>query len=448
MMKSLQKIIIRSILLAATIAFTLLCLNILFIIQWLMHQPQDLNPSNSQLLEISNGLTVSDNGFILSAESEALVNQLFSFAFLIDPSGRVVWEMNKPDELPDSYSINDVASFSRWYLNDYPVWVWQNPQGLLVFGNQPGSYWRYNLGMPEVIIGHIPENILYALILNVIAAFCLAILLGIWLYRKLNPLSRGIADLSSGKVIELSTRGITAELSKNLNHTSQILNEQDQRLKKRDLTRTQWIAGISHDIRTPLSMILGYASDLENNLDSSHSKQAHIICEKTLEIKNLIENLNLASKLEYELQPIHYESVLFAPLLREVAADFINQGLPDQYEMSLIIDAKSESFSLSGDRQLLKRMILNLLQNATCHNPDGCDIEICFEIKNENALFTLSDNGQGFAKDTLKQLNTPFTNAPLEKHGLGLIIVRQIVKAHGGFIHFENRSGAYISIQF
>lgn len=447
-MKSLQKIIIRSILLAATIAFALLCLNIFFFIQWLIHQPQDLSPSNGQLHEISNGLTLSDNGFILNPESEALVNQLFSFAFLIDPSGSVVWEMNKPEELPDTYTLNDVASFSRWYLNDYPVWVWQNPQGLLVFGNQPGSYWRYNLGMPEVIIGHIPENILYALILNLIAAFCLAILLGIWLYRKLNPLSRGIADLSSGKVIELSTRGITAELSKNLNQTSQILNEQDQRLKKRDLTRTQWIAGISHDIRTPLSMILGYASDLENNLDTYQSEQARIICQKTLEIKNLIENLNLASKLEYEMQPIHYEKVYFSPLLREVAAEFINQGLPDRYEVSLKIDAESESFSLFGDRQLLKRMILNLLQNAAFHNPDGCLIEICFIIKDDNGLFTLSDNGKGFDDDTLKQLNTPFTSVPLEKHGLGLIIVRQIVKAHGGFIHFENRSGAYINIQF
>ena len=88
-----------------------------------------------------------------------------------------------------------------------------------------------------------------------------------------------------------------------------MLEQQRWNLEKRDTARTEWISGVSHDIRTPLSMVMGYADNLENDaaLPEEARKQAGIIKEQSLKIKTLIEDLNLTSKLEYQMQPLRME---------------------------------------------------------------------------------------------------------------------------------------------
>ena len=66
-----------------------------------------------------------------------------AFAMLLNEEGCPVWSYNLPESLEHSYSINQVASFSRWYLADYPVSVWGDEIGLLVIGYPKGSVWNY-----------------------------------------------------------------------------------------------------------------------------------------------------------------------------------------------------------------------------------------------------------------------------------------------------------------
>lgn len=78
-------------------------------------------------------------------------------------------------------------------------------------------------------------------------------------------------------------------------------------MQKKETARANWISGVSHDIRTPLSMVMGYAGQIEENeaLPEADRKKARIIRQQSIKMKNLINDLNLASKLEYNMQPIN-----------------------------------------------------------------------------------------------------------------------------------------------
>ena len=88
-----------------------------------------------------------------------------------------------------------------------------------------------------------------------------------------------------------------------INKTSERLIRQEADLNRRDSARTEWIAGVSHDIRTPLSLVMGYASQLEedDNLPPEAREKAAVIRSQSERIKSLVSDLNLASKLEYAM---------------------------------------------------------------------------------------------------------------------------------------------------
>lgn len=79
------------------------------------------------------------------AENELLEED--RWAMLMNHEGQVVWSLRKPDDVPEQYTVSDVASFTRWYLNDYPVQCWVREDGLLVVGSPKGSVWKHDIAM-------------------------------------------------------------------------------------------------------------------------------------------------------------------------------------------------------------------------------------------------------------------------------------------------------------
>lgn len=106
----------------------------------------------------------------------------------------------------------------------------------------------------------------------------LIVLIYYWVTSKLTksiaPIVQGIQGLVTKNNVYVKEKGPLSELAMNINQTSQTLQSQERVLKKRETARANWIAGVSHDIRTPLSMVMGYAGQLESNpslsLDEQH----------------------------------------------------------------------------------------------------------------------------------------------------------------------------------
>jgi signal transduction histidine kinase len=438
-MKGLTKILARNVAAAAGIALLLLALNLAVLFSWASASQEDhiwrLSVSN-----IADGLTERGGSYRLSSSAESALHSHFQWGMLLDNSGRVIWEENLPADLPRSYSVPETASLTRWFLNDYPTFVWRHPNGLLVLGAPKNSQWKAQIVLPESVMERSPVWISAALIINAAAALLLALFAGLRLYRALKPVVDGIGSLADGKAVQLQEKGIFGDLFALLNQTSSKLAAQDEALSKRDAARTAWIAGVSHDIRTPLSLVMGYASELENakELPESIHEKVGVIRSQSEKIRTLVSDLNLASKLEYGMQPLQKSPVYPAELLRNSITEFLNSGLDARYSLQLSIAPVAQKTQLSGDAELLRRVFFNLIRNSIGHNPHGCTVSVSLEADVNLCVFRVEDDGVGFSADTLNLLRSEETYEELRSHGLGLIIVRQIVRLHGGTVRFSN----------
>ena len=212
-------------------------------------------------------------------------------------------------------------------------------------------------------------------------------------------------------------------------------------LRSREAARIEWIAGISHDIRTPLSVALGYADTLESSdrLMEDERQQAAVIRHQCLVMKELVEDLNLTSRLEYSMQALGKEEVHPAAVLREVAAGFLDDAEEGTLEIEMDIDRQAEEIVLMADRKLLVRALRNLFHNSLRHSEQAGAAAIRLSLRDEKyrCCITFSDNGIGYSREMLRRLNGRRRKRPAQNiRGLG--IVCKIVQAHGGKIFFGN----------
>lgn len=441
-MKGLTKILIRHVAAAAGIALLLLSLNLAVLISWAYTGRQE-QVWNSSISQIAAGLTRQDGVYSLSASAQDGLRKKFQWAMLLNDSGQVIWAENLPESLPRRYTVPETASFTKWYLQDYPVMVWRHPDGLLVLGGARGSQWKTQIVLPQSVMEHTPAWLFCVILVNAAAALLLALFAGLRIYRALKPVVRGIGGLADGKPVALEEKGIFSDLAAHLNQTSEKLGAQDEALRRRDTARTMWIAGVSHDIRTPLSLVMGYASELEEDktLPVPLREKASVIRTQSEKIRTLVSNLNLASKLEYGMQPLAKTKLYPAELLRGIVADFLNRGPDGRFPIRLSIAPEAQKFRIQGDAELLRRALFNLVDNSIRHNPEGCEVSVSMEDDEQLCVLRVTDDGKGFSAETLELLRSEKPSEELHSHGLGLTIVRQIVRLHGGTIQFTNLPG-------
>lgn len=228
-------------------------------------------------------------------------------------------------------------------------------------------------------------------------------------------------------------------MAESVNKASQILSRQNE-------ARADWISGVSHDIRTPLSMIMGYAGRIagSNVTDSTIKEQAEIVRNQSIKIKELVQDLNLVSQLEYEMQPVHKEPVRLSKLLRSYVAELFNTGVSDIYSIDLEITSAAETASMDCDPRLISRAISNLVQNSMNHNPQGCHVKLSLDFFDTSLILNIADDGIGLSAEKLLELEEKphymnSTNERLDlRHGLGLLLVRKIVEAHKGTMRIKS----------
>ena len=388
--------------------------------------------------ELSEHISNRDGHLTSDTVAQKLIRERNVWAMILDNSGCVIWDENMPDDLPKQYSLQDVASFSRWYLDDYPVSIWERDDGLLVVGYEAGSLWKSRITFDADYVAPLFYCSIGIFLANIIIVILLFIHNTRKLEKSIGPILNGIQQLSKGKPVHLDESGKLSEIKSGLNKAGDYL-------MKKDNTRAVWIRGISHDIRTPLSIILAYSSEIEETptLPETTRKQAGIILRQSEKLKNLVFDLNLTTKLEYSMQTIHKQNIDVVELARQVVSGILNNGIPEQFEIEFYEEQPGKVLQLNGNNLLLQRMLENLIHNSIVHNPTGCIIDFSVGSHENSCIFIISDNGHGMSGPQLNALNSNediFNSQKSEddtEHGLGLKIVRQIVKAHQGTIQFS-----------
>ncbi len=447
-MKGLFRIIRRYSLTAGLITVVILFCNgvllmgIVYFTAWQEGADKYYGISLRLMERVGEGFGMEAEGYILNEKGRKLLEDSeFVWAMALDKEGTVVWEWKLPEEIPEQYSIQDVASFSRWYLSDYPVKAMVKGELLLVFGCDPEMVSRHNLVVSSVLMEHAPDYIKLIIMANLLVIAVVVLCFGYRFYDSMKPIAQGIESLAAQKPVRLKEKGAAGELAGKLNAASDLILEQNRVIAKRDYARTEWIAGVSHDIRTPLSMIVGHSDRLSK--DETLSKENRMLAEnirrQSLIIRQLIADLNLTSKLAYQAQPLKKSRFQPAALARSCIADFYNEGLGGkreaEYEFETVIQEELEQVWIDADEKLLARAVRNLIGNSIRHNPKGCRIRVTVEEQREDIRFLVEDTGSGIPENVVQNMDAPDSTV----HIMGLRLTEQIAKVHGGRLEFVRR---------
>lgn len=447
-MKNILKLIRRFVITIILSIFLLLFLNI-FLFEFIFFKYSTDDSPSDKTFEIAKMIKFKDRKYFLPDKEISNLKKQNIWAIVIDnDSKKVIWQTeNLPGEIPKEYSVFDIALFSHAYIKGYPVFTAKIRNDLLVLGYPKDSYWKYSTATWNYrLIQNVPNFFLIFLLSNIFFVFLIYIFSNSKLLKSVNPIIKGIQDLPKDKPVNIDEKGVLSELAKSINKTSEILQNQREQLRNKDTARANWIAGVSHDIRTPLSMIMGYASQLKtsSNLSEEMAKKLSVILKQSERIKNLINDLNLASKLEYNMQPFEKKKENAVAVVRQVIVDFLNMDIDEKFPIEWKTKNEFVSCFVNVDKNLIKRALANLIQNSINHNENGCTIYVSVKEDEKNCIICVEDNGIGVSDEELEKLNnTPHymvcdKNTTEQQHGLGLLIVKQIMDVHNGQVEMKH----------
>ena len=351
--------------------------------------------------EIMEHLHKENDGYRLEEEEAEKLSGARQFSMLLDNGGNILWSEFLPKELQKNYTLQDVAKFTRYYLEDYPVRTYVVPEGLLIIGQKKEQIWKYTLEYDENAV----RNLIELLPLLFLANAVILVSVPIWIQKK--------------------------------------------RAKQKEEERTEWIAGVSHDIRTPLAIALGNAEMIAATTESEEIKNRALRIEKQgLRLRRLVENLNLFSKLSFGYGNLEKEKIQVSRFLRKTITEMRNQTEDERMQFNLDIEEDLQGLVLGFNENLMERALMNLLNNAVQHNPEGCEITVkLYQDEKSHIFLTVEDNGCGLEKAALERLNRknyewePSTG----QHGLGLKIVKQVISRHRWKVQFgEGSQGGFL----
>ncbi|MFD1954171.1 sensor histidine kinase [Paenibacillus thailandensis] len=224
------------------------------------------------------------------------------------------------------------------------------------------------------------------------------------------------------------------ELFEHLRTLASTLEANEKALQQAEQTKREWIRGISHDLKTPLTYISGYSNMLISKeyrwSEAEREEFLAIIQQKAAHVQELVQDLN---ETVHGQIPLRAEKVDIVELVRRTVADVGSAPWANGYLFRM--DSELSQIPADCDPKLLTRAIRNLLVNAVVHNSEGTTIAVRVSRLREAAEIRIEDNGTGFSETA-------------EHSGLGLSIAKQLIEAHGGTltVHSKPNEGTTLSI--
>jgi two-component system phosphate regulon sensor histidine kinase PhoR len=230
------------------------------------------------------------------------------------------------------------------------------------------------------------------------------------------------------------------------------------RLKKLEKIREDFVANVTHEIKTPLTAIIGFIETLEQGAikeEATAKKFLHIISENAHRLGRLVDDLLILSSIELGEMTLRFESISIANVIESVLPMFETKAT----EKSLTVD-KWISPGLSfiwADRDKMAQILVNILDNAVKFTPSGGKISIS-AVQDDSGFVVVkvTDTGTGIQKSEIPRLGERFYRADKTRSremggtGLGLSIVKHLMKAHNGSIDIESQvgKGTTVSLAF
>lgn len=275
-------------------------------------------------------------------------------------------------------------------------------------------------------------------------------------YEPLEKLNKAMELLTEGKrkkPVDYSGPREFVDICDRFNIMVSKLEDSENQRKKLMNDKERMMADISHDLKTPITSIQGYAKALSDGIiaDEDKDKYIKIIYEKSKKLTELINIFHEYSKLEHPDFNLIFEKVDLSEYLRAYIAlkyeDIVESGF------NIEVDIPEEEMEIKIDKVQLQRVFDNILGNSIKHNEKGTNIYVSLKEKNDIYEIIIADDGKGISKDIANNIFEAFTVGDESRNskqgsGLGLAIAKTIVDLHGGTIELQPESLKKFSTQF
>jgi signal transduction histidine kinase/HAMP domain-containing protein len=223
-------------------------------------------------------------------------------------------------------------------------------------------------------------------------------------------------------------------------------------LRRLETTRRDFVANASHELKTPLTSIAGYAETLRADAapDSPVHRFADTILQNARRMQHLVDDLLDLSRIESGAWRPAVEVVELEPVVREAWAEVADQA---GSAVTLTVTVPPDAHALAADPAALRQILVNLLDNALRHTPPGGRIGVAAERVADGVRLSVSDTGVGIPAEHLPRIFERFYRVDPARSrqrggtGLGLAIVRHLVEAHGGRVEAESELGRGTTIR-
>lgn len=268
-----------------------------------------------------------------------------------------------------------------------------------------------------------------------------------WITRPLRELSQQVNALETGGMAEMKamaalpldkTQGNDeiGQLRQGVITMARRIAEQWHRLSQQDQLRREFIANISHDLRTPLTSLHGYLESLSvmsaTLSETDKKRYLEIALGQSQKVGALAQSLFELARLEYGVVKAQKEHFCLSELLQDVFQKF--ELTAQTRQQQLLADIQPGLPLIDADVGMIERVLTNLLDNAIRHTPDKGTVSVRLWKEGEKVMVQVSDSGPGIPQELKEGLfvrPSIVSHSRLRVGGLGLMIVRQMLQLHG-----------------
>lgn len=302
-------------------------------------------------------------------------------------------------------------------------------------------------GQPRELefIERINTTLFYGALIGAALSLVLGIFLSRTITRPIRELTRATHAVSEGDL----SQQVTVHSNDELGELAKAFNKMSAELSRSVNARKQMTADIAHELRTPLSLILGHAEAVHDGVLPPTKENFEIIREEAARLERLVNDLRTlsladAGELTVNPQPIEAER-----LIQEVAS--LYQIEAQKKNIALELDIASPLPPIEVDPGRMTQVLTNILDNALRHTPENGKVVLSAKQAGERVELAIQDSGPGVSSEDLDRIFERFYRTDsarqrdgdkiLSGSGLGLAIAKSIVQAHGGQIDAESKTG-------
>jgi mcdK len=399
---------------------------------------------------VSSNITPSNGTYKVNQTAKKLIKKHNLWVMILDQkSGNEKFNIKKPKNIKTQFDYADVIKFSRYYLDDYPIFtqIKKEQKDIYIIAFPKESIIRYGNNFFDLKrIQIFPILILVIIFVNCLFCLFLYLYSVTFLNRNIQPIINAIGKLPVGLNKQVNS-------VQELNRLTLAVNSANKKLRKNEEFKENWISGIAHDIKTPLSVIVANTSlAIEKTDNDDLLKNLKPTLVESHYIQNLLNDLNIFARLTNSNLKLNQEITDIIPFFKEIIIQIINQEIWNDFNFEFIPDNKLLGKKMYIEKSLMSRVIHNLIYNSVLHNPSGCNIQIVLNYISRNKFSVIiRDNGIGTSTDILKNINKieefNFDISGVRRSGMGLKISNQIVDLHGGSMIITSEQGEYFQTE-